>query len=630
MQSQMLLEQMRVGMLHMFNDQQQLASGKRLMAPSDDPAGTARVMDLNAALAGQTQLQKNATFADGFSAVTESALADLRNILNEASGIASQNVGVTSDAQQRASSGAVVGGLIDQMLAIANRQHEGTYIFAGQACRQPAFEQTATGVVYKGDTQSLMVDIGNSRSTAISLTGDEVFGATSAAIRGSDSLMPAAAAANRLSDLLGMNGTGVQRGQIVVDEVGGVGPFTVDLSLAETLGDAVQAINSASTAAGASVTASVGTMGLQLAANPAVTLRVTEQGDGGTASDLGILQFVAFPPPLTGANLEPKVTLTTSVASLHGGLGIDQTGGLMLTNGGKTVTVDLSAATTVQDILRAINGAGVGVQARINADATGIDVISLVSGGELSIGELGGQTATDLGLRSFTGATPLAALNDGAGVATVAGADFRIHVQSGATFDVDIDGALTVADVLNKINAAATAAGVPLTASLVSPGNGIRLVDGSVGAQTLQVEALNRSWAMKDLGLDAGASGATLAGRDVSALHPNGIFRTLEDLRAALQANDTAGITKAGGRLTELLQTASGHQGQAGALGRAVQAHQNQLGDAVVATKAMLSDVQDADYTEVVTRFTQAQTFLQASLTTGSKLMQMSLLDFLQ
>ena len=52
--------------------------------------------------------------------------------------------------------------------------------------------------------------------------------------------------------------------------------------------------------------------------------------------------------------------------------------------------------------------------------------------------------------------------------------------------------------------------------------------------------------------------------------------------------------------------------------------------DAVLATKTLLSDLTDLDYTEAVTRFQQAQTALQANLLTGSRMLQISLMDFLQ
>ncbi len=55
----------------------------------------------------------------------------------------------------------------------------------------------------------------------------------------------------------------------------------------------------------------------------------------------------------------------------------------------------------------------------------------------------------------------------------------------------------------------------------------------------------------------------------------------------------------------------------------------NLTDDAVTATQKLLSEVKDLDCTEAVTRFQQAQTTLQANLMTGSKLLQMSLMDYL-
>ena len=400
----------------------------------------------------------------------------------------------------------------------------------------------------------------------------------------------------------------------------------MDLSNAATVGDVAAAINAASTSAGASVSASVTATGLELTSGGAWDLRVSEQGQGLTASGLGILQTTAAPGPLDGAYLQPKVTLTTPVDSLRDGAGIDKTHGLLISNGAKSASVDLAGVQTVQDILNAINSTGLGLLAKINDSGTGIDVFSRVSGGELSIGEQGGTTATDLGIRSMYEGTTLASLNEGRGVATVDGTDIRIVLASGALLDVNVEAARTVGDLIGLINGA----GLPVTASLASSGNGICLVDGTTGTDTLRVERLNNSAALEDLGLNVSSSGNELVSRDVSIVRPAGVFTALEDLRAALDGNDTAGITQAASRISSLLQGIGASQGRVGALGQRVAAQQTSLGDAVTASKSMLSDIKDADYTEVITRFTQAQTIMQANLMTGSKLMQMSLMDFLQ
>jgi flagellar hook-associated protein 3 FlgL len=630
MRVQMLLEQMRTNTLRLFNNQQQLATGHRLLALSDDPAAASRALDLTAVLNRQNQFQRNTNFADSMVSAADATLTSVRDVLNQASSIASRNVGVPADADQRAAAAAVVDGLISQMIAIANSQYGSIYLFAGQACDRPPFEESLGGVTYKGDSHSLVVNIDGTAPTAVSVPGDQVFGAASAAVRSWAALTPTLDADIQLSDLAGAAGDGVQLGQIVINEVGGAGPFTVDLSGASTAGDVVAAINAASTAAGASVSASLTTTGLELTAGPGCSLQVSEQGQGRTASDLGILQPTPAPSPLTGAPLQPKVTLATAVDSLSGGLGIDKTGGLQIVNGTQTTTVDLSTVQTVQDILNAINGADVGVFAQINEAGTGIDVVSRLSGGNLAVGENGGLTATTLGIRSFYGGTALATLNDGRGVETAAGADIRIVVRSGAAVDVDLDGALTVQDVLDRINAAAAAAGVALNASLSLVGNGIRLSDATVGTDTLRVERLNYSLALEDLGLDVSTSTGELVGRDVAAVHSTGVFGALVDLRTALSNNDTAGITQAGSRLEQALKDVAVSQGRVGALAQQVAAHKDRLGDAVLASQSLLSDVVDADYTEVITRYTQVQTAMQANLMTGSKLLELSLLDFLQ
>ena len=103
---------------------------------------------------------------------------------------------------------------------------------------------------------------------------------------------------------------------------------------------------------------------------------------------------------------------------------------MQITSGGKTYTIDVSGDKTVQDLLNSINASGAGLDAEINPAGTGINVSSRVSGADFSIGENGGNTATQLGLRTFTATTQLTQLNHGAGVGvntvTPGGTDFTI------------------------------------------------------------------------------------------------------------------------------------------------------------------------------------------------------------
>jgi flagellar hook-associated protein 3 len=209
------------------------------------------------------------------------------------------------------------------------------------------------------------------------------------------------------------------------------------------------------------------------------------------------------PQPLTAL---PAATTTT------GGSGSTfDTSGLQIVSEGKTYTVNVSGDKTVQDLLNSINGSGAGLDAEINSDRTGIKVRSRISGSSFSIGENGGTTAAQLGIRTFTAATQLSQLNYGRGVgrntATAGGTDFTIsQTLPGAPpttvqVAVSVAGDTTVGGVLQTINTAAQAAGATFHAQLAATGNGIVLTDADSTHGPIVVTANPQSTAAVDLGL---------------------------------------------------------------------------------------------------------------------------------
>jgi len=211
-------------------------------------------------------------------------------------------------------------------------------------------------------------------------------------------------------------------------------------------------------------------------------------------------------------------------------------------------------------------------------------------------------------------------------------ADLTIVAKNGSTFDVNLDGAQTLNDVLTAINQAAITAGVPVVADLALTGNGIRLTDSTGGTGTLSVQRANNSFAADDLGLaDITAAGTetALVGEDVNGQKANGLITALYDLEYALRNDDSQGITIAAEDMETHLVDFNRARGIVGARAAAMQDRLTQTEGAVFATQELLSQVEDLDYTEAVTKFQQAQTALQASLLTGSQTLNVSLLDFL-
>lgn len=634
LRSSALLESLRRNTLNLFLEQNRLATGNRINSLSDDPATGTQALRLTEILEQQGQVLRNIRHADSFLSATDSAIGEITDLLNQAHTLASEAVNTTFDQQQRDASAQLIRGIINQLVSVGNRKLGDVFLFGGRRTTTVPFTQTTGGVEYHGDTGDLnsLVDLG--QEAAVNISGAQLFGSLAAEVSGYRDLDPALTVDTRLADLKGAAGLGIERGVVRVTLSSPATTFVADLSTAETVGDVIDLLNSAASAAGLTTgpggdfDAVMGPAGLRLSAS-AGTVTVAEAGSGHAARDLGILGTAAG--TLVGTDLQPLLTPETPVSALLGGAGA-ALGSILISNGGTSRTVDLSGAATIQDILNRINTSGAGVQASINSAGTGIDIRNLTSGGSLSIGENGGDTAELLGIRSLHGGTLLSSLNGGRGVSTRPGMnDLHISAADGSGFDVALTGAVTVQDVLDRINAAAATAGVAVTASLATQGNGIQLQDNTGGAGTLSIQRADLSPAIDDLALSAATSPSAnvLVGADPGQIRTDSVFTALIELSKAMENGDTQGMTAAGERINAFAARNARLQGLVGARAQAMNTRLQHTEAAVDASKALLSEVKDLDYTEAITRFQQAQTTLQANLMTGSRLLQLSLLDFI-
>ncbi len=628
-QTNTLLESLRRGSLTLMTQEGRLTSGRSFNAASEDPGAAAQVLDLQNVLGRQDQITENLRHATAFLDATEGAIIDISTLLTDAHAIASQNTGSLSSPEEREAAAELISDILEQLVTVGNRQFNGQYLFAGRDSQQAPFLDLGGGVAFLGDVGDLLAQVDLEDVEPINLTGDQLFGALAGQVLGTINLSPRITENTRLDEVLTADGTALQLGQLLISRPGAGERFEVDLSSADTVGDLVDLINEA---AGAIVSATVGDDGITLTPT-AGPITIDDTSTGRIAGDLRLLSRLETDAPIVGAGLRRLITRTTEIADLAGGAGLDLTGGLMLSNGTETVAVDLSAATTVQELINAIEGAGLNIRAEVNDSGTGIDIINLVSGASLSVAENGGTTAAELGLRTYDLTTPLSELNSGSGVETVEGRDdLRITARDGGTVDVNLDGVETIGDVIDAINTAAAAAGVQVSASLPDSGNGIRISDSSGGTGMLSTSRLNLSFALEDLGLDvavADAEATELIGRDTGMIRPNGVLTALIDLESALRGDDGQGITDAGERLWTAISDVTRVQGIVGARAKAMQARQSQTDTAVYATEKFLSEISDLDYTEAVTLFQQAQTALQATLTAGSQTLNVSLMDYL-
>jgi len=158
--------------------QDQLSSGKRLTAPSDDPSAASRIIDLNEALNQIEQYGENANYATQRLNLEEATLTASTNVLQRVRELAIQaaNTG-TNDLQSEQAIASEIKERLKELFDYANTKDEnGDYIFSGFQSRAQAFTTDGAGnYFYNGDEGQLALQIGSSRQVVASDSGAEVF-----------------------------------------------------------------------------------------------------------------------------------------------------------------------------------------------------------------------------------------------------------------------------------------------------------------------------------------------------------------------------------------------------------------------------------------------------------------------
>jgi flagellar hook-associated protein 2 len=275
----------------------------------------------------------------------------------------------------------------------------------------------------------------------------------------------------------------------------------INLSAAKSVGEMIDTINKADPAKlRASIAADGHGFKLEDLTVSGGDFTVTALNGSKAAADLGIDGAVGN-TEINGGWVLSKLN-TVLLSSLKGGQGVT-TGSITITNrrGDPDVTVDLTSAKTVQDVLDTINNAGAGVTASLKSSGNGIQITDTTGGsGPLTIADFGTDTfAQALGIAGtfeasnvqgenlqrqwVTENSLLSTYNGGKGVGQGV---IKITNSAGKTFSVDLTGLSIqrLGDVIKAINA--KNGGV--TASINENGDGLLLTDTAGGGGKLLVE----------------------------------------------------------------------------------------------------------------------------------------------
>lgn len=160
----------------MVRTQQQISSMKRILTPSDDPIGSARVLELSQGKSVNEQYAVNRNQAKSLLSQEEGALGNLTTVVQDIQELIVKAGNPSLGNEERRYLAIELQGRFDDMMGIANsRDGAGNYIFGGYNVTNQPFLASTSGVSYQGDQGQRMLKIDSDRQIALSDSGSEVF-----------------------------------------------------------------------------------------------------------------------------------------------------------------------------------------------------------------------------------------------------------------------------------------------------------------------------------------------------------------------------------------------------------------------------------------------------------------------
>jgi flagellar hook-associated protein 3 FlgL len=157
--------------------QEQVASGKKLLRPSDDPTASAQIIRIEQTLALTSQYQRNANAVVNRLGLEESVLDNIQDSLLRIREIAVQGANSTLGNTDRLALAQEVRERLSELLSLANtRDANQEYLFSGYRSTTRPFSQSADGsFIYSGDQKQRSLQISSGRQIADSDSGNNVF-----------------------------------------------------------------------------------------------------------------------------------------------------------------------------------------------------------------------------------------------------------------------------------------------------------------------------------------------------------------------------------------------------------------------------------------------------------------------
>ncbi len=135
--------------------QQQMATGKRILRPSDNPVDTANGLKLRSKVKQLSQYQKNIEDGLGFMSVTDTSMLSMNDIMQRVRELSIQASNDTLSPDERMFVAKEIEQLTRQMVSLFNTQYKGEYVFGGKQSKIAPFPLTSSDAGSADDYNNL-------------------------------------------------------------------------------------------------------------------------------------------------------------------------------------------------------------------------------------------------------------------------------------------------------------------------------------------------------------------------------------------------------------------------------------------------------------------------------------------
>jgi flagellar hook-associated protein 3 FlgL len=167
---------------------EQVATGKSVNVPSDNPSAAASMVHNTIETAAVDQYTQNVSGVLSTVQTADSALSSVVSSLTQAVSLGTEGANGTSSLSNQQAIAVQVQGILSSVLSQANMSYQGAYLFGGTASTAAPYtvnSASPSGYTYNGNNDVNSVQVGDQMNVQVNLPGSQIFSNSSANVLGS-------------------------------------------------------------------------------------------------------------------------------------------------------------------------------------------------------------------------------------------------------------------------------------------------------------------------------------------------------------------------------------------------------------------------------------------------------------